>query len=163
MIERQEAWFTEPAIRIIQRLSFGLAWEFGSGMGTNWLANRCDHLTTIDDDAEWHDRVLKMIDNRKDVVALLCERPYHWQINIVEDNTLSLVIVDGRDRVKCIEASIPKLMSGGLLILDNSEREYYQRGINLMKDWNQIHCKQNRPDKYNFTYENWTTSIFIKP
>ena len=32
-----------------------------------------------------------------------------------------------------------------------------------MKDWNRIDCKQNRPDKYGFTYPNWTTSIFIKP
>ena len=74
-----------------------------------------------------------------------------------------IIIVDGRDRVLCVQSSLPKLKSGGWLILDNSERPEYGAAIDMMAGWNRIDFRQMRPDKYNFTYPDWTTSIFIKP
>ena len=39
------------------------------------------------------------------------------------------MVVDGRDRVSCIKQSILALSAGGVIILDDSEREKYQGGI----------------------------------
>lgn len=156
--KRTEPWFAEEANDIL-RMYFNLinpyqnCFEFGSGASTNYLRKRCKELFSIDHDKEWAEKT----------GAKFCERPYNKEIELFPNEYFYLIIVDGRDRVKCIESSIPKLKQGGWLILDNSEREYYQKGIDLMKDWNRIDCKQNRPDKYGFTYPNWTTSFFIKP
>ncbi|MDB5255741.1 MAG: FkbM family methyltransferase, partial [Chitinophagaceae bacterium] len=45
-----------------------------------------------------------------------------------------VVIVDGRDRNQCLEQGIQSLKPGGVVILDNSERSKYQKGVLFMKE-----------------------------
>ncbi|GAB4492180.1 MAG: hypothetical protein OHK0019_13570 [Saprospiraceae bacterium] len=40
-------------------------------------------------------------------------------------NYFDLVLVDGRARPSCIQQAIPHLKIGGLLVVDNTERDYY--------------------------------------
>lgn len=159
-MQRNEPWLVESAIKLIDNflndVSHKAVFEFGAGASTSWFHARSAFFWSVDDDKSYIPESLELI-------VRLAKRPYNKVIDNFIDNYFDLILVDGRDRVKCIESSIPKLKSGGWLVLDNSEREYYQRGIDLMKDWNRIDCKQNRPDKYDFIYPNWTTSIFIKP
>lgn len=60
---------------------------------------------------------------------------YYQTINRFEDESLDLVVVDGRARVSCARAAIPKLKSGGILLLDNSERARYAAVHQWMADW----------------------------
>lgn len=55
-------------------------------------------------------------------------RRYVSQIDEFPDQTFDMVIVDGRARPSCLKHSFPKVKVGGLLVLDNSDREYYLRG-----------------------------------
>jgi hypothetical protein len=55
----------------------------------------------------------------------LSYRRYVAQIDSCADQSLDLVLVDGRARPACLAHAAPKLRPGGLLILDNSERDYY--------------------------------------
>lgn len=173
-MERSEPWLAESAIWFIENYLIPndeapllrKVFEFGSGSSTKWLIDRCEELISVEHDSNWFDNVYDGIRNDILVGRLkygLYNRSYDHVINQFVGSYFDLILIDGRDRVKCIQSSIPKLKSGGWLVLDNSEREYYQRGIDLMKDWNRIDCKQIRPDKYGFTYPDWTTSIFIKP
>lgn len=41
------------------------------------------------------------------------------------DNYFDIVLVDGRSRPSCLFHSLNKVKKGGLLVLDNAEREYY--------------------------------------
>jgi hypothetical protein len=50
---------------------------------------------------------------------------YVKKIEEYPDEYFDFVIVDGRSRPSCIAASISKVKTGGYLLLDNSEREYY--------------------------------------
>ena len=54
-------------------------------------------------------------------------RRYVSQIDEFPDQTFDMVIVDGRARPSCLKHSTPKVKMGGLLVLDNSDREYYLR------------------------------------
>lgn len=163
-MQRSEPWLVESAISLIEDYLvpndeaplIRSVFEFGAGASTGWFHTKSGFFWSVDDDKSYIPESLELI-------VQLAKRPYNKVIDNFVDNYFDLILVDGRDRVKCIESSIPKLKSGGWLVLDNSEREYYQRGIDLMKDWNRIDCKQNRPDRYDFIYPNWTTSIFIKP
>lgn len=59
----------------------------------------------------------------------LTYRRYVAQVDGVADGSLDLAVVDGRARSSCLVRAAPKVRPGGLLILDNSEREYYTRLI----------------------------------
>lgn len=50
---------------------------------------------------------------------------YVKSIDRFQNNYFDAVIVDGRARQSCIAYSIPKIKKGGILLLDNAERNYY--------------------------------------
>lgn len=62
-------------------------------------------------------------------------RRYVLSINEFPDNYFNLVFVDGRARPSCIANSIPKIRPEGYLMLDNSEREIYRKGKQLLSEW----------------------------
>jgi predicted O-methyltransferase YrrM len=51
------------------------------------------------------------------------------------DESLDVVIVDGRARVECVRRAMPKVRSGGLLILDDTQRARYRPAIELLAGW----------------------------
>jgi hypothetical protein len=50
---------------------------------------------------------------------------YSQHIAEYPEKAFSVVVVDGRARPSCLAKAIPYIESGGLLVLDNSDREYY--------------------------------------
>ncbi len=58
---------------------------------------------------------------------------YVKSIENFENNYFDIILIDGRSRVSCILHAINKLKKGGILILDNAERERYFES-NLIKN-----------------------------
>ena len=56
-------------------------------------------------------------------------KKYVESINQYPDGFFDLVVVDGRARPSCIKHAISKLKTGGYILLDNSDREHYQKAI----------------------------------
>lgn len=52
-------------------------------------------------------------------------KEYVTAIDTYPDGYFDVVMVDGRARTSCLVHGLPKLRSGGLLILDNAERAHY--------------------------------------
>jgi len=52
-------------------------------------------------------------------------RDYAGQIDTFPDRFFDVVLIDGRARPSCIKHGARKVCANGLLILDNSDREYY--------------------------------------
>ncbi len=50
---------------------------------------------------------------------------YAKAITRYQPASFDLVLVDGRARPSCIQQALPYLKSGGLLVVDNAERDYY--------------------------------------
>lgn len=50
---------------------------------------------------------------------------YARTIGQFPENYFDIVLVDGRARPSCIEQAMPHLKTGGLLVVDNTERSYY--------------------------------------
>ena len=59
---------------------------------------------------------------------------YVSSIDKFQDNYFDIVLVDGRSRPACIKHSVNKVKKGGLLVLDNAEREYYLHNDYLNTD-----------------------------
>ncbi|MBD8490981.1 class I SAM-dependent methyltransferase [Echinicola sp. CAU 1574] len=78
---------------------------------------------------------------------------YFHVANEFPDEYFDFVLVDGRARVACLLNSIPKLKSGGLMILDNSDRPSYQLAFDVLKNWENYTCTTGLSD----------TTFWIKP
>lgn len=156
-----EPWYTRRAIELLDDLlrpDF-TAWEWGSGSSTIWIGRRVGNLTSVEHHPVWVGWVQETIElaDLANKVTLL-DRPlgkgYAEAINSCEDGSLDAVFIDGRERVACIQNAVPKLKSGGVLTIDNSEREHYgPGGMDLMSGWPMTETKN----------EKWKTTIWVKP
>lgn len=68
-------------------------------------------------------------------------KEYHDYFSFVStfpNEHFDFIIVDGRARVECCLNAIPKLKSGGLFVLDNSDRERYSPIFKVLENWKSI-------------------------
>ena len=70
-----------------------------------------------------------------------------------DNDFFDFILIDGRARVECLYNSIPKLKSGGMMILDNSERERYKPVFSILNDWDMVFTTNGLTD----------TTIWFKP
>ncbi len=119
------------------------AFEWGAGGSTLWYARRVKELVSIEHDSDWYGQVrdeLAVLNIRNVILRWMPDGDFECYATVVIlfDEPFDYIAVDGRARIKCIERAIPKLKSGGVLMLDNSERPEYATGTELMKDWKRI-------------------------
>jgi len=112
--------------------------EFGSGASTVWLSRLTSNLVSIKHHPDWYETVKSTLDNDstcQSVDLRLLPLPYYSVCDEFPDEYFDLIIVDGRDRMKCLEASIRILKPGGILMLDDAQRKRYERADYLLRDW----------------------------
>lgn len=118
-----EPWIAQGAIAFLDANldRSGSGFEWGSGRSTRWFASRLAHLTSVENDPDWYERVSGLTADLTNVDLLL--RPvetYVEAIDTVPDASLAFCLVDGARRRYCIAASMPKMAPGSLFALDNS-------------------------------------------
>jgi len=126
-------WYTYPFILFLKpRIkSHFEVFEYGSGNSTRWYAARVKQITAVEHDSEW----IKLIRPKLPANAAVIERPLgDSYIQAVKEGFYHIVIVDGRNRVKCACFAADYLTSDGVLILDNSEREWYQKAKDYLEN-----------------------------
>ena len=112
--------------------------EFGSGASTVWLSKRTGNLVSIEHDRDWYDNVKNSIEQHESCSSVdlkILPTPYYSVCNEFPDEHFDVIIVDGRDRIKCLESSIRILKKGGFLILDDAQRARYEKAAWLLQDW----------------------------
>ena len=62
-------------------------------------------------------------------------REYVTSIDDFPDQFFDLVAIDGRARPSCLWHANRKVKVGGYLLLDDSERDYYQRAKSMLLEW----------------------------
>jgi hypothetical protein len=86
---------------------------------------------------------------------------YASAIDSYADSFFDLVLVDGRVRPSCMHHAIPKIKSGGLLILDNSDRSYYHTAfIELLQKQFEVEIDYPAPSPY--SHEFTSTTVWRK-
>jgi predicted O-methyltransferase YrrM len=125
------------------------AFEFGSGGSTLWLSDHGYAVTSVESDPGWHRLVAQAAGPA--VTVMLIEPgetgtigtevepgffdEYVHSIDAVPASSLDLVIVDGRCRVACLEAAVSRITSGGLMLLDDSDRPRYAATFDVLAAW----------------------------
>lgn len=98
--------------------------EFGSGRSTQWLAAHAGSVVSIESDREWHAKMSTVMDASGvgNVDYRLRQGEGYFDLSDVEGE-FDLVIVDGIERDRCIEAALGRVAPGGYLYLDNTDKD----------------------------------------
>jgi len=135
-------------------LSSKKVFEWGSGGSTLFWLEKGANVVSVEHDRQWYEMIKSTISNMENIDYKLIEpetnrrrsdvsdpsdpesylsstsneQSYYKYVSIIdqyEDNYFDIVLVDGRARPSCIKHAVSKVKIGGLLILDNSDRDYY--------------------------------------
>ncbi|PYQ19953.1 MAG: hypothetical protein DMF81_20200 [Acidobacteria bacterium] len=97
--------------------------EWGSGVGTCWLARRSRSLVSVEHHAGWYVRVKRQLEAERlpNVdYRLVAELDYVEAMSEFPDCYFDYVLVDGLFRDHALLRSIPRLKPGGWLVFDNA-------------------------------------------
>lgn len=152
-------WITFEAIAYLDTLMSPemKVFEFGSGGSTKFFTKRVQEVHSIEHDEKWYDLVKKDLSNASNLNLKLVKgeqtldgkngvvldedketldyRIYSETILNFENEYFDLILIDGKARNASIKNSLEKLKQGGVLIVDNSQRQTYKDSINKLKNW----------------------------
>lgn len=97
--------------------------EFGSGYSTLWLARRCGWLLSREDHAGWHALVNARLARFPHVLYQLRDPGTFAVLDEVPAASIDFALVDGTDRDGCIRELLHRMKPGGVLYLDNSDKD----------------------------------------
>jgi hypothetical protein len=155
-----EPWIAQGAVRFcdqnLRRDQAGLEW--GSGRSTKWFAERLARLVSVEFDPEWHQKVTQSLAGMSNVECRLVPLDHPMELGTgprydpvpryvtvadeFADETLGLVVVDGRYRQACVLRALPKLKPGGFLLIDNTDWLPLEQ-FNVPPSWPIVHQSRN--------------------
>lgn len=156
-------WLTYPMIDLLSiRVNESMRiFEYGCGNSTLWWAAHALNVSSAEHNAEWYEKIKPIIP--KNVKIQLINLDYGGAYSKASRHgaPYDVIVVDGRDRVNCIKESLTNLSEIGVIILDNSDRDAYQEGIDFLKNNNfkQLPLRGLAPI---ITYIS-ETSVFYRP
>jgi predicted O-methyltransferase YrrM len=161
-------WLNEHALRFLLALPMA-GWhvfEWGLGLGTPWWAERVlpgGTVLSIEHDPRWIARMIGELFGNCTVLQRKLVRhhdcPYVQAIDEARGAEYDCIIVDGRNRVLCTVAAIPRVRKGGYLILDNSDRGRYAPAIRAMRAAG-MRLVHRSPVVKRVAYQSWETQIW---
>jgi predicted O-methyltransferase YrrM len=155
LIADDVAWWTYKALdevdAVLRRRDSPQAFEWGSGASTVWLARRCVHVTTIEHDVAWAERLRPLLP--ENVHLRVVEPQASGQPRTPsmkrgfegldftdyvagidrDDASYDVIVVDGRARSACLSRALAHLAPGGVIVLDNVERRRYRQALRQHK------------------------------
>jgi len=111
--------------------------EFGGGGSTAWFADRAARVVTVEHDEDWYRVLVDAMADRSNVEILYVANldNYASMIDSCGTAEFDVVLVDGRERVACVERAKHRIKRGGRLILDDSNRPKYKAASAILSDW----------------------------
>ncbi|KGM17062.1 hypothetical protein N867_10545 [Actinotalea fermentans ATCC 43279 = JCM 9966 = DSM 3133] len=114
--------------------------EFGGGGSTMWFSDRVGTVVTVEHDPTWAQSLIAATDGNPRTNILVHDDSdgyanYVEAIRAFPDEYFDVIVVDGRERVRCTAEAAAKVRPGGLLLLDDSERPRYAGAHNLLAGW----------------------------
>jgi hypothetical protein len=117
-------WLPRPVVRFLDQRIRGLTlFEFGSGTSTAWFARRCAKVVSVENDAEWHEMVLRDLAGLTNVELLFRHDEDAYARALSESWQPEVILIDGWVRAKCVHRNVDRLRAARLIVLDNSDAE----------------------------------------
>ena len=182
LFHSERPWTTPASIlffdKVLTKKMKGL--EYGSGISTIYFARKTGNLVSIEHDKIWHEHIRTLLAKSKlsnvNYILISPDRPeskkkienrckaefdsenmnykaYFEYMSSFPENHFDFILIDGRARVECSRRAIDILKSGGIFILDNSERTRYKPVHDMLNGWQKVHTTTGLTD----------TTIWFKP
>lgn len=134
-------WYTYPAIEFIEdkiKHDFKV-FEYGSGHSTLWWAKKVNEIISIESNKNWHSYLkssLIKLENSENISLILSEeaQDYIQKINQFPPHYFDVIIIDGDYRPECAKESYSHLKENGFIILDDSDRKYYDEILHFLDE-----------------------------
>jgi tRNA A58 N-methylase Trm61 len=129
-------WVTYSFIDFIKtRLNKNLSiFEYGSGNSTLFYAKHVKNVVSVEHDEAWFNKIVKEKAENAEMIFTALEKDgeYSQKAKLLGEK-FDIIIVDGRDRVNCCKHSVDALSTNGVIVLDDSEREFYNEARVFLK------------------------------
>lgn len=105
--------------------------EFGSGMSTIWYAKHAGEVFSVEDYLPWYEKITNVIkvENIDNITYTFVDKESDYYGYMSENvGGFDLVMVDGLYRSKCISNASKLVRPGGILYLDNSDKDSTPHG-----------------------------------
>jgi predicted O-methyltransferase YrrM len=121
-------WISYTVIRLLRDFlsKESRVLEFGSGMSTVWYALRAQEVCSVEDYLPWYKKVDDMLITQglNNVTYKFAETASDYYAFMANDRSaFNLIMIDGSHRSKCVENALTLLRPGGILYLDNSDKD----------------------------------------
>lgn len=125
-------WFSYSIIEFLeQRLVYGLkVFEFGAGNSSIWWSQYADEVISCEHDREWANELKTVPKNVK-----IVHKPLHdGYTEFIKNyqNYFHIIVIDGRKRNECMKNSIDSLLPDGIIIVDDTQRSWYEKGCEFL-------------------------------
>jgi hypothetical protein len=157
-------WYTYPFICFLEPRvpPSARVFEFGFGNSTLWWSKRVHHVDVCEHDAAWMARLSPALPGNVKLIERPMKSDGYIQAAINTGASYDIIVIDGRRRVRSAQNSIAALGNTGVVIWDNTERDYYEAGFASLYAAGLTH----RLDFWGMgpiSTTEWCTSVFYRP
>ena len=157
-------WLTYSAIRFLtDRIAEHFSvFEYGSGHSTIWFSKKSSRIVSTEHDLTWFNSMKEKFSDYPNITYHYRSTDTDEYVNEIMQYTdeFDIIIIDGRERVKCALNSLKALKKSGVIIWDNSDRATYHEGYEFL-----LNNGFRRLDFWGLgpmmTFE-WCTSVFYR-
>jgi len=150
-LDFETPWFSYAAIDFLKTFLEPqmVAFEYGSGGSTIFLAHRIKFLYSVEDNSEWHERVCRALNQKQISNVNIQLHPFDFKnpvgfensayLNAMPDQQFDVIVIDGSEewtqvRPTCFELAEKHIRKGGIIVLDDSWRYPDLRASHRAKD-----------------------------
>lgn len=109
--------------------------EWGMGNSTLFWSQYVKSVISVEHDRNWYTKMKQIVPHNVDCRWKELEYGGAYSKEIMNTNVnFDIVMIDGRDRVRCAKNTVSKLTADGIIIWDNTERDYYKPGFDFLKE-----------------------------
>lgn len=130
-------WLTYPAVELLEERApyGGNVFEFGCGSSTLWWARRARRVVAVEHDEAWFTTMRAQFPANVRPIFQRLERggDYCKTLRNIRNIKFDVIVIDGRDRVNCAYNCLESISETGVIIFDNTERDYYMPGREYLK------------------------------
>jgi len=126
-------WISYAAIKLLKGFlsKESRILEFGSGMSTIWYATHAKEVCSIENNEYWFEQVNAILRKRQlnnVVYEFTTDEQEYCSFQSDTAIGFDLIIIDGCYRSRCVVNAVKLLRPGGILYLDNSDRDSIEGG-----------------------------------
>jgi predicted O-methyltransferase YrrM len=136
--------------------------EYGGGGSTLWFLDHGLEVVTVEHDPAWAS-ILQQTASSPSWTLLVRSlddgaADYVGAVDDYPDDHFDLVVVDGRERARCVDAALSKVRPGGMLVVDDVDRARYAPALARLS-WPRTDVIGFAPAKPSLSY----TALFVRP